>query len=196
MQTRRPRIYPCSHARYYWHSLYNDARLGQRLPSFFLPYNACTACLRCPAAFRCLVIDVAQNHSLISHSLEEQWPPPCASLVGNFSPAFHRMTILLVLGSYIALESTPLGEHAGKFQSSPQLGLHRRHQPAHHPDISSHLLSLLGIEVLPIFLQDRLEGLWTFPLRQALYRPCPRLQSGTCIRGSLSPKTRSFSTTV
>jgi len=85
-------------------------RLGQRLPSFFLPYNAC---IHCPASFRCLVIDVAQNHSLISHSLETQWPPPCASLVGSFSPAFHRMTILLVLGSCIALESTPMGDHVG-----------------------------------------------------------------------------------
>jgi hypothetical protein len=183
----------CSHTRYYWHSLYDDARLGQRLPSFFLPYNACTAC---PAAFRCPVIDVAQNHSLISHSLEEQWPPPSASLVGSFSPAFHRMTILLVLGSCIALESTPMGEHAGKFQSSPQLGPHRRHQPTHHPDISIHLLSLLCIQLLPVFRQDCLQGLWTFPSRQAQYRPCPRLQSVTCIRGSLSPRTRSFSTTV
>ena len=121
---------------------------------------------------------------------------PCASVVGSFSPAFHRMTTLLVLGSCIALESTPMGERVGYFQSSPQLGLHRRHQPAHHPDISSHLLSPLGIHLLPVFRQDCFQGLWTFPSRQAQYRRRPRLQSVTCIRGSLSPRTRSFSTTV
>ena len=68
---------------------------------------------------------------------------PCASVVGSFSPAFARMTILLPLGSCAALEWTPVRERTaavvGIFQNSPQLGLYH-HQPTHHQGISGLLV--------------------------------------------------------
>jgi hypothetical protein len=130
-------------------------------------------------------MSVAQNNSLISYSFPRQWLRPAqvfsAASPRPFKVRSHDHSPCTC--GCTALDLTPVRERTsvvvGTFQSSPQLGLYRHHQPAHHSDIFSYPVYALGIHVFP---QDHMQALWSFPSRRLhAIPPCPRFQRATCI---------------